>query len=121
VALAMDLVGQGPERKTLPDGGPTQANESMFSANAVNDYWSYHAVAAVIRGVSVLASLPEVDPTRIGITGISWGGYTTCIVAGLDHRLRVAVPVYGCGFIHENSAWNAAFQQMTVAQRTLWV
>jgi hypothetical protein len=61
----------------------------------------------VIRGVSLLAALPEVDRDRIGITGISWGGYLTCIVAGLDDRLRVAVPVYGCGFLGSNSAWKS--------------
>ena len=55
-------------------------------------------MADVIRGVSLLASLPDVDSKRLGITGISWGGYLTCIVASLDDRLRVAVPVYGCGF-----------------------
>src|SRR5262249_12728073 len=32
-------------------------------------------------------------------------GYLTCIVAGLDDRLKAAVPVYGCGFLHENSVW----------------
>ena len=26
------------------------------------------------------------------------------IVAGIDDRLKVAVPVYGCGFLHEDSA-----------------
>jgi dienelactone hydrolase len=31
---------------------------------------SYHAVAAVVRGHSLLASLPEVVRVRIGITGI---------------------------------------------------
>ena len=67
--------------------------------------WTYHAVAAVIRGHSLLLAQKEVDPQRIGLTGISWGGYLTCIVAGLDDRLKVAVPVYGCGFLHENSCW----------------
>src|SRR5262249_54144443 len=75
----------------------------------------------VVRGVSLLASLPEVDPGRIGITGISWGGYLTCIVAGLDDRLKVAVPVYGCGFLHENSAWLPTFQKMPRERRERWV
>ena len=47
------------------------------------------------------------DRRRIGITGISWGGYLTCIVAGLDDRLKVAVPVYGCGFLGDDSVWKA--------------
>jgi dienelactone hydrolase len=121
VALAMDLAGQGPDRQRLPDGGPDQDDKAKFGAEEVEDYWSYHAVANVIRGVSLLAHLPEVDPQRIGITGISWGGYLTCIVAGLDDRLKVAVPVYGCGFLHQNSTWLPIFEKMTEAQRQLWV
>jgi hypothetical protein len=71
--------------------------------------------------VSLLASLPEVDGDRIGITGISWGGYLTCIVAGLDDRLKVAVPVYGCGFLPDNSAWVPIFEKMADAKRKRWV
>jgi hypothetical protein len=59
-------------------------------------------VADVILAHSLLASLPEVDAGRIGLTGISWGGYLTCITAGVDPRFRLAVPVYGCGFTNEH-------------------
>jgi dienelactone hydrolase len=120
VALAMDLAGQGPGRKRLDDGGPGQDDKAKFEAEKVKDLWTYHAVANVIRGVSLLAYLPQVDPKRLGITGISWGGYLTCIVAGLDDRLKVAVPVYGCGFIHENSAWLPIFRKMSREKRKLW-
>jgi PhoPQ-activated pathogenicity-related protein len=83
--------------------------------------WTYHAVAAVVRGHSLLASLAEVDADRIGITGISWGGYLTCLVTGLDDRLKVSVPVYGCGFLHENSCWLGDFGRMTPPQQRTWV
>jgi hypothetical protein len=84
--------------------------------------WSYHAVAAVIRGHSLLASLPEVNRTRIGITGISWGGYLTCIVAGIDDRLKVAVPVYGCGFLGDNSAWrDTSLARLSPEARERWL
>lgn len=121
VALAMDLAGHGPDGKRLPDGSPEQDDSAKFGKEKLKDFWSYHAVANVIRAVSLLASLPEVDPERIGITGISWGGYLTCIVAGLDDRLKVAVPVYGCGFIHDNSVWIPTFEKMTAEKRKLWV
>jgi PhoPQ-activated pathogenicity-related protein len=62
-----------------------------------------------------------VDGNRTGITGISWGGYLTCIVAGLDDRFKAAVPVYGCGFLHENSVWLPRFASMEPDQRTRWV
>lgn len=125
VALAMDLSGNGPDGKRLGDGAPDQSDTNKFrnfTQADTKDMWTYHAVAAVIRGHSLLASLPEVDHNRICITGISWGGYLTCIVAGLDHRLKAAVPVYGCGFLGEDSYWkDGILAQMTPEARALWL
>jgi dienelactone hydrolase len=67
------------------------------------DQWSFHAVASAILAHSLLRSLPEVDADRVGVTGISWGGYLTCIIAGVDHRFKLAVPVYGCGFTDQHA------------------
>src|SRR5262249_55020089 len=83
IALAMDLAGHGPDGRRLPDGGPDQKdvpNKLPPQKTDLKTIWSYHAVAAVMRGVSLLQDLPQVDPEKIGITGISWGGYLTCIV-----------------------------------------
>jgi dienelactone hydrolase len=121
VALAMDLAGAGPDRKRLPDGGPAQDDATKFAAGPERDAWTYHAVAAVLRGASLLAARDDVDADRIGITGISWGGYLTCICAGVDERFKVAVPVYGCGFLHEDSTWLGRFAAMTPEQRDAWV
>lgn len=123
-ALAMDTAGNGPDKKHLPDGGPDQTDAGKFgdfTLETVGDMWTYHAVAAVVRGHSLLASLPEVDKDRIGITGISWGGYLTCIVAGIDDRLKCAIPVYGCGFLGDNSAWVDRFAKMKPELRDLWL
>jgi dienelactone hydrolase len=123
-ALAMDTAGNGPGRSRLPDGGPNQSHTEKFAHIAdhpLKDMWTYHAVAAAIRGHSLLASFDEVDADRIGITGISWGGYLTCIVTGLDDRLKVSVPVYGCGFLHDNSCWLGEFERMTPELRQTWV
>ncbi|MBM3476346.1 MAG: dipeptidyl aminopeptidase [Armatimonadetes bacterium] len=62
------------------------------------DQWTWQAVAQVLLANSLLRSLPEVDPDRIGLTGISWGGYLVSVVAGVDNRFRFVVPVYGCGY-----------------------
>lgn len=108
VALAMDTAGQGPEGKRHDAAGPDQNDATKFrnfTDAEARDQWPYHAVAAVLRGHALLKSLPEVDKERIGITGISWGGYLTCLTAGLDRELKVAVPVYGCGFLGDNSYW----------------
>ena len=121
-AIAMDLAGSGPDGKRLADGGPDQGDETKFRTDApATDQWTYHAVSAVIRAHSLLLSFPEVDERRTAVTGISWGGYLTCIVAGLDDRFKAAVPVYGCGFLHENSCWLNRFRPMSDEARATWI
>jgi len=122
-AIAMDFAGCGPERKPLADGGPGQSDKEKFGAidQPYQDQWTYHAVANVILAHSLIRSFDEVDASRTAVTGISWGGYLTCIVAGLDNRFKAAVPVYGCGFLHENSVWLNRFAKMTPVQKDRWV
>ena len=122
-AIAMDLAGCGPNRKRLPDGGPGQSDQEKFGAidRPSEDQWTYHAVANVILAHSLICSFREVDANRTALTGISWGGYLTCIVAGLDNRFKAAVPVYGCGFLHENSVWLNQFAKMTPQQKDNWI
>jgi cephalosporin-C deacetylase-like acetyl esterase len=48
-----------------------------------------------IRGIDYLLSRPEVDPERIGVTGISGGGAATIWIAAADERVKCAVPVSG--------------------------
>jgi hypothetical protein len=85
------------------------------------DQWTYHAIADIILANSLLRSFPEVDPDRIGLTGVSWGGYLTCIASGVDNRFKFAVPVYGCGFLGEDSAWVPEFKQMGKERSELWL
>lgn len=122
-AIAMDLAGCGPERKRLPEGGPNQTDAEKFGAidQAVEEQWTYHSVANVLLAHSLIRSFEGVDANRTAVTGISWGGYLTCIVAGLDTRFKAAVPVYGCGFLHENSTWLNRFARMTPPQKNKWV
>ncbi len=124
VSIAMDTAGNGPNGR-LPDGGPDQ-NDTVkfrnFTPSEIPDMWTYHAVAAAIRGHSLLRSLPEVDPARTAVTGISWGGYLTCILAGVDPRFKAAVPVYGCGFLGDNSVWKpGSLAKMDPEARSLWL
>ena len=126
-AIAMDLGGSRPispeydpntgtpvlnqtaDKKTrtrLPNGGPDHGHAEKFDSivGDTSDQWPFHAAAAVIRAHSLLRSFPEVDAGRTAVTGISWGGYTTCLVASLDDRFKAAVPVYGCGFLFEGES-----------------
>ncbi|HLU47697.1 MAG TPA: prolyl oligopeptidase family serine peptidase, partial [Planctomycetota bacterium] len=48
-----------------------------------------------LRAIDLLASRPEVDPERIGVTGRSGGGIGTWWLAALDDRPQAFVPVAG--------------------------
>ena len=90
----MDLSGNVPNTKgfrdpagRLKDGCPCGDDPLVFrdsTDNDIRDMWTYHAVAVVLWGHALLASRQEVDARRVAVTGISWCGYLTCIVAGLD-------------------------------------
>ncbi len=48
-----------------------------------------------IRALDYLASRPEVDPDRLGVTGRSGGGAYSWFIAALDDRVKAAAPVAG--------------------------
>jgi len=48
-----------------------------------------------IRGIDLLASRSEVDPEKIGVTGISGGGSQSFYIAAADPRVKAVAPVCG--------------------------
>ena len=123
-AIAMDLSGRNGDGKRLTDGGPDQTAENKFqkiSTVNLKDMWPYHAVADVILAHSLLLSMPEVDTSKTCITGISWGGYLTCIVASLDSRFKAAAPVYGCGYYDETDVFGEFLHNLTPGDRKKWI
>ncbi len=124
-AVAMDTCGQVPVGNygawtRAQDGGPPGWGGFDQLGSEPEDQWTFHAVADVILAHSLIRSLPEVDPERVGLTGISWGGYLTCIVAGVDSRFKLAVPVYGCGF-YDKTAFSEDLGRLTRADASLWM
>ena len=121
-AIAMDTCGGCPPRDWTVGrlshaySGPDGWGDANFTKarDPLTDQWSYHAISTVIRSHSFLRSLPEVDAMRIGITGISWGGYLTACVAGVDARFAFAAPVYGCAFLKDHSCWTDLMTRLGV-------
>ena len=132
-AIAMDLAGSQPldgknpherkHRNRLEAGGPDQSHKEKFEAmkDDQSEHWCYHAPANAILAHSLIRSFPEVDKDHTAVTGISWGGYLTCIVAGLDNRFDAAVPVYGCGFLNDHSVFESSINKLPAEDSKRWM
>lgn len=103
-AVAMDLQGcvpisawEGGKVSRPHPGGVTFDN--LNGLDPVEEQWPFFAVSAIVRANSLLRSFPEVNSDNIGLVGISWGGFLSCITSGVDPRFRYVIPVYGCGFL----------------------
>lgn len=115
VAIALDLFGNELNAELLKSvnimGGPseTQSGSVNDDPDDPQNSWVYHSVCNVIRCNNILRALDYVNENQIGVTGISWGGFITCIVAGVDKRFAAFAPVYGSGYIFESSRWTGRF------------
>ncbi len=47
------------------------------------------------RGIDVLLAHPNADPDRVGVTGVSGGGWQSIFLSGLDPRVTLSAPVAG--------------------------
>ncbi len=124
-AIAMDTCGcisggKGNPHRRHEYGGPPGWGGFDQIDEPIEDQWTYHAVADVLLAHSLIGSLPQVNKDKIGLTGISWGGYLACIAAGVDSRFQFAAPVYGCGFLYDNSSWLGDFQKMGPEKALRW-
>ncbi len=125
-AIAMDtcgcISGGGHANHSRHElGGPPGWGGFDRIDDPVEDQWACHAVADVLLAHSLLRSFPQVDPDRVGLTGVSWGGYLTCIASAIDDRFGFAAPVYGCGFLGDNSVWLGDFAKMGPDRARRWL
>jgi hypothetical protein len=86
VAFTYDMVGYDDSRQlTHAFGGK---RESLWGLSLAGlQLWNG------IRSLDFLQSRPEVDGERIGCAGASGGGTQTFLLAAVDERVKVAVPV----------------------------
>jgi hypothetical protein len=76
----------------FPQGpGAMAANPKLFVSALAQ------GLEDVRRTIDLLASRPEIDPQRIGITGISLGGIVALSAAGSEPRLARVMPILAGG------------------------
>jgi len=96
LVLSYDPIGQG-ERLQYPDPArpgtslaarPTgEHGEASLQPMLIGETFAKYEIWDAMRGVDYLASLPEVDPHRIGALGCSGGGTVTALTSALDTRI----------------------------------
>ena len=60
------------------------------------DGW-YQNVWAARRALTVLEQTERVDPTKLGLYGVSAGAYMSWLLAAVDERVKTVVPIFGGG------------------------
>lgn len=78
-------------------GWQQQLGEALYlgvrQLNWAGTTWCGINFADDSRCIDYLESRPEADASRVGVTGLSGGGWRTNILAALDDRVKAAVPV----------------------------
>jgi dienelactone hydrolase len=87
VAFAWDMVGWN----------DTQQLPHKFGLSREQQLWSFGPLGVqlwnTIRALDFVESLPEVDHSRIAMTGASGGATQTFLAAAVDDRIAVSIPV----------------------------
>jgi dienelactone hydrolase len=95
-ALSLEWIGYG-ELHESGDAHEDGADLDLVGSNVLGLFY-----LAMRRGLDYLASLPQVDPARLGVTGVSGGGWQTIILSSLDPRVKAMVEVAGFGSLQSN-------------------
>lgn len=124
-AIAMDFSGAQKDVREYTSPGPGQSDldkfEKLEKGSSLRDMWTYQSVANAILAHSLLLSFREVEQSETCLTGISWGGYLTCLVGSLDNRFKAAAPVYGCAFYDESDVFKVSLNKLSPATKQKWM
>ncbi len=97
VVLAIDAPGFGERNGEGPDG-PAEKNYTAEETASKFDLWVGRTFWGMmlrddLMALDYLASRPEVDATRLGVTGMSMGATRTWWLMALDERLKAGVAI----------------------------
>jgi len=116
IILAIDPIGQGEDAQYYDPGIQFSSigysviehcyfgNQCFLAGISPARYFTWDG----IRGIDYLQTRPEVDPSRIGVTGFSGGGTVTSYLGAVDERVKVAVPC----------SWSTASRRQTETKGT---
>jgi dienelactone hydrolase len=82
-----DMVGNA-DSKAIPHAQGFTDPEALLRLQSAMGLQTWNS----LRALDFALSLPDVDPSRVGVTGASGGGTQTFILAALDDRITAAFP-----------------------------
>ena len=125
VAIAPDLPGIADPKLCPNSVGPWATRFAKLGKRGMPDPTAdetFDAEVAAIQAFDLLAAQPGVMKDRIGVSGISMGGYSTTMITGLlGKRVRAAYSKFGCGFYDRGSTWTADLKALPDDQSEAWL
>jgi dienelactone hydrolase len=125
VAISPDLPGIADPKNCPNSVGPWAVRFAKWGKRAKPNPTAdetFDAVVAALQAFALLSAQPGVAKDRIGVAGISMGGYTTTMITGLlGERVRAAFSRYGCGFYDRGSTWTKELRDLPDDQREAWL
>ncbi|MDB5104430.1 MAG: hypothetical protein JWP91_2119 [Fibrobacteres bacterium] len=127
VALAIDLPGICGTANTPNSTGPWKSRPLGEAPRfeVVPGPEKSTLVDAEVAGLEAfnwLRAQPNVKPDAMGITGFSWGGYSTTMLSGLlGAKVKAAYSVFGCGYYDKGSNWKSLIAGLAPADRDVWL
>jgi hypothetical protein len=89
IALNLEWFGMG----QLATGGYSHGRMNQLDLCGASGLAPFYL--ALSRGLDVLLSLENADPQRVGVAGLSGGGWQTILISSLDTRVTLCNPVAG--------------------------
>ena len=126
VAVAPDLPGIAePKKLTVTKGKWSSLKYGEGRWVATPDAGSSvicDAVVSAMKSLYLLRSQPDVDTLRIGVVGVSWGGYMTTMVCGLaGDQVKAGFALYGCGFFDRGGYGATNWEKISAEERDRWL
>ena len=96
--------------------GLATAQDKKWHTEPVETNHIINGIRFVRRGFAYLRSLPEVDSTKLCISGMSAGAHLTLLVLGVEPEIRAAAVKYGSGYIRELN-WGGYFGPVSLTPK----
>lgn len=123
VSLVLDIPGvAGDKTKNPKTTGPWTAWPKIGARPDATHSQLFDAVLSSIQCFYLLKAEPDVDITKLGVAGASWGGYTATMVSSiLNKDLAASWSVFGSGNFLEGAFEKDHIEKLPDDERAEWL